>query len=141
MPPNKSLALDYMDGDGPEPDRYAHVLLDMRATVDPYFQDMLVGPLPVTNSTTYAPLSYIYTKQSDGKIRNIAADDSVALYDDWLYVIGAQVADITMDLWGGSATGLDNDTIDIFGIDPYWQDDGIIRWDQFWNFPTVRRVP
>lgn len=22
------------------------------------------------------------------------------------------------------------------GIDPLWQDDGIIRWDQFWMFPT-----
>lgn len=31
-------------------------------------------------------------------------------------------------------TGADNDTGDIWGIDPLWQDDDkIIRWDAFWN--------
>lgn len=30
----------------------------------------------------------------------------------------------------------DNDTLDVWGIDPLWQDDDrIIRWDAFWNMP------
>jgi primary-amine oxidase len=37
---------------------------------------------------------------------------------------------------GGTALGLDNDTLDIWGIDPLWQYDGkITRWDTFWNYP------
>ena len=78
-------------------------------------------------TTTYAPLEYVYTRKTEGKIRNLGADDDGALYDDWLYVIGEQMADVTLELFGGSATGADNDTLDIFGIDPVWQDDGIIR--------------
>lgn len=83
-----------------------------------------------------APLTYPYTKQADGKIRNLGADDDGALYDDWLYVIGADVADITTELWNGTCTGADDDTLDIWGIDPLWQDDGVYRWDGFFNLPT-----
>ncbi|KAK3076679.1 hypothetical protein LTS18_012353, partial [Coniosporium uncinatum] len=83
----------------------------------------------------YQPLEYPYTRKTGGMIRNLEAD-SDSLYSDWLYVVSASILDITLDLWGGSALGLDNDTLDIWGIDPLWQDDGIYRWDQFWNVPT-----
>lgn len=49
----------------------------------------------------------------------------------------ASILDITLDLWNGSVLGLDNDTLDVWGIDPLWQEDGIIRWDQFWNLPQT----
>ncbi|KAI0123803.1 membrane copper amine oxidase [Xylariales sp. AK1849] len=135
--PNKTDVVAHVDGGGPAPARYAHVVLDNRATEDPYFQDILVGPLPLNTATaSYQPLEYPYTRKTAGKVRNLGADDDT-LDAEWLYKIAGEVADITTDLWGGAATGADNDTLDVWGIDPLWQDDGrIIRWDMFWNLPT-----
>lgn len=112
----------------------------MRATDEPYFQEIMVGPVPVDNTTTtttWTPLTYPLTKKNDAKVRNLGADDDDALYSAWLYPISATVADITLDLWNATALGLANDTIDIWGIDPLWQDDGrVVRWDAFWNLPS-----
>lgn len=110
----------------------------MRATDEPYFQEIMVGPVPLDNATTtWAPLTYPLTKKNEGKVRNLGADDDDALYTDWLWPVSATVADITLDLWNGTALGLDNDTMDIWGIDPLWQDDGrVVRWDTFWNYPS-----
>ncbi|KAK3361962.1 amine oxidase catalytic domain-containing protein [Lasiosphaeria ovina] len=136
--PNKTDAIAYIDANATAPTKYAHVVLNNRATETPHYADIVVGPLPVDNTTaTWEPLTYPYNKQSGGgTVRNLDAD-SDALYSEWIYVIGASVADITLDLWNGTAAGLDNDTLDIWGIDPLWQDDGrIIRWDAFWSLPT-----
>lgn len=135
MVPNKSLALDYIDGNKARPTRYAHVQLDHRATTSPYYQDILVGPLPVSKKTKWEPLTYPYTRKTEGKIRNLEADEDKK-YVDWFYPISKSILDITLDLWNGSALGMDNDTLDIFGIDPLWQDDGVINWVGYWNLPT-----
>lgn len=136
--PNKTDALAYIDGNSTVPTKWAKVVLDMRATDEPYFQEIMVGPVPLDNATTtWTPLTYPLTKKNDGKVRNLGADDDDALYTDWLYPISASIADITLDLWNGTALGLDNDTMDIWGIDPLWQEDGrIVRWDTFWNYPN-----
>lgn len=138
LQPNKSDALAYLDSNCTSPTRYAKVVLDMRASDDPYYQDIMVGPLPINNATvSWSPLTYPLTKKNDGKVRNLDADGEDALYSDWIYPISTTVADITLDLWNGTALGLDNDTLDIWGIDPLWQDDGrIVRWDTFWNYAT-----
>lgn len=135
MVPNKTDVLPYIDGNATASPRYAHVVLDLRTTDEPTYNDILVGPLPVVNGTTsWQPLEYPYTRKTGGSIRNLDAD-STAIESDWLHKIGASVADITFDLWGGTATGADNDTLDIWGIDPLWQYDGkITRWD------SVRRA-
>ncbi|KAF1812382.1 membrane copper amine oxidase [Eremomyces bilateralis CBS 781.70] len=137
LQPNKTAALSYLDGNGTPPVRYAHVMLNCRSTEEPYYQDLTVGPLPISNgTTTIAALEYPYTRKTEGKVRNLDADADEALYADWLYVIAAEIQDITLDWFGGVAVGEDNDTLSVWGIDPLWQDDGIIRWDQFWNTPT-----
>jgi primary-amine oxidase len=140
MIPNKTDVLVYIDGNMTEPTRYAHVILDNRAMESPVYVDMLVGPLPVKNgTTTYEPLNYPYTK-AGGQVRNLDADSS-KLYAEWLYPINASISDIILDLWNGSCAGLVNDSIDVWGIDPLWQDDGqIIRWDTYWNYPTSNQV-
>lgn len=133
LQPNKTDVLQYLDGNAPAPTRYAHVLLDHRASVDPYYQDIQVGPLPVMNGTTaWVPLEFPYTRKTQGRVRNLEADDTAR--SAWIHNISASISDITLDLWGGTALGLENDTLDIFGIDPLWQDDGrVVRWDTFWN--------
>ncbi|KAI9375379.1 copper amine oxidase [Aspergillus egyptiacus] len=134
--PNKTETIDYMDGNGPAPSRYAHVRLNNRATVDPYYADILVGPLPVDCETTWEPLEWPYTRKTQGRVRNVEPDGET-VYSEWLFKISASIADITLDMWNGTALGLENDTLDIWGIDPLWQDDGrVIRWDMFWNMGT-----
>lgn len=137
LQPNKTDALNYLDGNGTAPTRYAHVVLDHRDSVDPYYQDIQVGPLPIVNGTAvWSPLEYLHTRKTKGRVRNLDAD-SETLYSEWIYKISATISDITLDLWEGTALGLENDTLDIWGIDPLWQDNGrVIRWDQFWNYPV-----
>ncbi len=137
MRPNKTDVLAYIDGGAASPVKYAHVVLDTRATLEPVYADIVVGPLPIDNATTtWAPLAYPYTKKNNGRVRNLDAD-STSLYTQWLDIISTSVADITMDLWNGSALGLENDTLSVWGIDPLWQDNGrVVRWDTFWNNPT-----
>ncbi|PYH29045.1 membrane copper amine oxidase [Aspergillus neoniger CBS 115656] len=119
MRPNKSDVLLYLDHDHPPPTRYAHVVLDVRATLDPCYAEILVGPLPITDksTTTWVPLEYPYTRKTQGRIRNLDADHDT-IYSEWLYKISASIVDITLDLFNGTALGLDNDTIRISGINP-----------------------
>ncbi|PLB48938.1 putative membrane copper amine oxidase [Aspergillus steynii IBT 23096] len=134
--PNKSDAVPYLDADDVVPPRFARVTLDTRATADAHFAEIQVGPLPIKqNVTRWMPLGFDWTRSTKGKVRNLYAD--AAALEEWVYNISATVADITLDLWNGTALGLENDTIDIFGFDPMWQDDDrIVRWDAFWNKPT-----
>ncbi|KAK4963066.1 hypothetical protein LTR10_000694 [Elasticomyces elasticus] len=137
MLPNKTDVLSYVDGAAAAPARYAHVVLDLRATLNPTYTDIIVGPLPVVNGTTcWEPLEYPYTRKTQGSIRNLDAD-SDSLYTEYIFKVTATIADITMDLWGGTALGMDNDTLDVWGLDPVWQyDNKLTRWDTFWNYPT-----
>lgn len=136
--PNKTDALAYLTGESTVPTKWAKVVLDMRATDEPYYQDIMVGPIPLDNSTTtWTPLTYPLTRKTEGKVRNLGADTDDALYTDWIYPITRSIADITLDLWNASALGLANDSIYVWGVDPLWQDDGrIVRWDSFWNTVT-----
>ncbi|KAH7000475.1 copper amine oxidase [Ilyonectria destructans] len=138
MRPNKTDALSYVDDAGSLPTRYAHAVISHQADENPYYQDILVGPLPVANgTTTWSALEYPYTRKTEGKIRNLDADED-ALYDEWLFQVSATVSDITLDLWNATALGLDNDTLSIWGIDPVYQEgDQIMRWDTFWSNPST----
>lgn len=97
MPPNKTDAVNYLDSNGTAPARYAHVIIDHRATLEPYYQDVLVGPLPLQNGTTkFEALTYPYTRKTKGQVRNLEADlDS--LYSEWMYKVTSSILDITLD--------------------------------------------
>lgn len=114
MIPNKTDVLTYIDGNGTAPTRYAHVSLDLRATDEPTYRDILVGPLPVNNlTTTWQGLDYPYTRKTGGNIRNLDANDET-MYE-WIYNVSATISDITLDLWNATALGLKNDTMYIYG--------------------------
>ncbi|KAI5295697.1 hypothetical protein KEM55_006099, partial [Ascosphaera atra] len=137
LPPNKTSVLEYFEDKARVPTKYAHVVLDVRATEEPYYADLLVGPLPVKNgSTTWEPLEFPFTRKTQGRVRNPLADEEI-LYGSYFNDVGSSVADITTDLWGGKATGADNDTLSIGGIDPVYQEDGKIEmWCGFSSVPT-----
>jgi primary-amine oxidase len=130
--PNKTDVVAYLGGSGPAPHRYAHVVLNVRATEEPYYADILVGPLPiVANVTTWSPLDYYHTRKTEGRVRNLGANDDM-LHEKLLYPTSASIKDITLELWGGTALGHDNDTVTIWGVDPLGQEDGrITSWYMF----------
>lgn len=134
--PNKTDALAYVDDGHTAPARYAHVVLDIRATVEPTYTDILVGPLPIRNeTTTWQPLEYSHTRKTGGSVRSLDADYDTM--NSFIMNITGSISDITMSLWGGYANGSDDDTLDVWGVDPLWQDDGkLINWLTFWNHPT-----
>jgi primary-amine oxidase len=130
MIPNKTDVLAYIDNSGPVPARYVHVVLDVRATPDPHYADILVGPLPIKNgTTTWVSLEYTYTRKTQGRIRNLDADS--IQNRAFLKKVGADVQDITLGLWGMTAAG-DNATMQIWAVDPVNQEGGKITvWHQF----------
>ncbi|KAJ7479846.1 copper amine oxidase [Mycena latifolia] len=136
--PNKTDALEYLDNGAPLPDRFAVARIAFGATEEPYVQDFIVGPLPISNTSTYASLDWATTSGS-AKIRNYNADEE--LLTQWKFDVTATVADIVLDLLNGTATGSDDDDFDIWGIDPLWMEeiDGeerVIIWNTYWRFPS-----
>ncbi|OCL04443.1 amine oxidase catalytic domain-containing protein [Glonium stellatum] len=135
LQPNKSDALSYLDSGAPAPGRYARATVQFGATDEPYIQEWMVGPLPVTNGTTSCtPLNYIYNK-GRGYQRVYNADaEALAAFNG---KIGSEVLDITLQLLNGSATNSPNDTLVIAGNDPLIHENGIIvQWNQFWGVST-----
>lgn len=98
LQPNKSDALPYLNSEGPAPERYAKGTIQFQATEEPYIQEWMVGPLPISDSTTLQPLNYLYNKGT-GTQRVYDADDDAL--DDFMNKIGASIADITLALWNG----------------------------------------
>ena len=114
MVPNKTDVLAYVDGDAQPPTRYAHVVLAMQASEHPTYNDILVGPLPVSNTTTtWQPLEYPFTRKTGGAIRNLDADEESI--NQWLFNVSSTISDITLDWWNATALGLKNDTMSIWG--------------------------
>ncbi|KAH8100993.1 amine oxidase catalytic domain-containing protein, partial [Cristinia sonorae] len=60
--PSKSAALAYLDApsDDTLPPRFARVTVHHGAAPEPYIQDYLVGPLPISERTTWSNLTDIY---------------------------------------------------------------------------------
>ncbi|KAK4699567.1 hypothetical protein P7C70_g6693, partial [Phenoliferia sp. Uapishka_3] len=123
-PPNKTAALDYLAGTGPEPPRYARASLMFGATLEPYLEDFIVGPLPNWATT-----------KGTSKIRNYDADSDIT--SAFWYEQAAEVDDIVTDLLGANSS-----SFDIWGIDPLWKEeiDGeihIVNWVGFFGIPTT----
>lgn len=128
--------MPYLDADDAAPRRFARVTLNNRASAAAHFAEIQVGPLPVKQTVTqWAPMGFDWTRDTMGKVRNLYAD--YVTLEEWMFNVSATIADITLDLWNGTALGLDNDTMEIIGFDPMWQDDDrVVRWDTFWNKPV-----
>lgn len=135
MYPNKTDVLKYIDQNAEAPVKFAHVVIAHRSSLDPYYGDIIVGPLPVQTGTEWNYLEYPYTRKTNGQVRNLDADENALV--EWLYGVTTSIEDITLALWNGTALGLQNDTISLSGISPYWQDDGrIVGWYTLVNLPT-----
>ena len=97
LQPNKSDALAYLDSNSKRPDRYARARIQFGATLEPYIQEFMVGPLPVTNGTTSVqPLNYIFNK-GEGRFNAYGIDTTALLA--YLIQVAGEVSDITQRLF------------------------------------------
>ncbi|TFK22683.1 copper amine oxidase [Coprinopsis marcescibilis] len=126
--PNKTEAVSFVDGNGAAPDRYARVAVSFGATEEPYYEDFIVGPLPISEKTAVEPLTYYYNKGTSKQF-NFRHDNSVR--NVWKKQICEDMQDITLDLLG-SYINTTSATSALQSIDPLWEEDGrIIDWAQF----------
>jgi primary-amine oxidase len=102
LQPNKSDALPYLNGEGEIPLRYSSATIQFQATEEPYLQEYIIGPLPVSNQTTLAPLNYPFNK-GIGKQRIFNADAQA--YQQFLANISASVEDILIEMFNAVSIG------------------------------------
>lgn len=98
LQPNKSDALPYLNGEGPKPVRYSKATIQFQATLEPYLQEFMIGPLPLSDKTTLQPLDYPFNK-GVGRQRIYNAD--AGPYMEFLASISASVEDILITMLNG----------------------------------------
>lgn len=166
MAPNKTDAMAYISGNATAPERYAYASISFNAFEEPYYEDVVVGPLPLSDKTAWWPKTFGTTKGSSllssslissltvwlvgtSKIRNYDADSDTAY--TWYTELATEVEDIiedltgsnlsAFDIWGVSATADSWHTrrsLHLIQIDPLWHEDGrIVNWLQLWRIPET----
>ncbi|GAA5982519.1 hypothetical protein JCM5350_006100 [Sporobolomyces pararoseus] len=128
--PNKTESLHYLDGNSTIPPRYAVASIMFNAFEQPYLEDYIVGPLPLSENSTASPYGFRSTKGSS-KINNHDADSDAV--EEWMRseVITPEIDEIVETLLGAKS-----EKFDIWGIDPLWYEDGrTISWRGFWSIP------
>lgn len=131
--PNKSDVVDYLDHNGPLPERWAR-LSNLEAHKDAAFiVEYMVGPLPPSNKTQILPLTYCY---NSGRNRVQSPLSDVFGLLDWALSIGENASDITQDLL--SATTNREDPADpdalVIGSRPALVKDGrMVHWLEFFG--------
>ncbi|KAK8065730.1 Copper amine oxidase [Apiospora hydei] len=104
LQPNKTSVLPYVAGTGPAPPVYARANLLFGATEEPYMEAFVVGPLPLSNSTTAQPLSFFSNRQKGSKIRVHDADFSTD--GDLSKAFLTEAADVLKILWNVGPDGV-----------------------------------
>jgi primary-amine oxidase len=103
---NKTDVLPYLDGDGPEPPKYARAIIFNGGVAEPGSQEYMIGPLPVSEETTVEPLDWMYNGAWGGFVpynaRYADAPKSNAIAP-LITEAMTNVSDITMALFQGAA--------------------------------------
>ncbi|WVQ80316.1 hypothetical protein IAT38_002421 [Cryptococcus sp. DSM 104549] len=124
--PSKAEALAYLDGDGAKPEKYAHAVIHHGTSEE--IVDYLIGPLPISESTTMRPLREIYHSPDIPYNAHGFLPNSTTMG----HLVGSTfgpLADITSDLFGGVALGLANDSLIGAGNAPMSYDGS---WRRMW---------
>lgn len=131
--PNKSDVVDFLDHNGPIPERWARVSnIELRQD-DAYIVDYMVGPLPPSNDTQILPL--IYPHNSGRNYVQSPISDVFALLD-WALSIGENASDITQELLGATTNRHDPSDPDalVIGARPALIDHGsMVHWLEFFG--------
>lgn len=95
--PNKTNVLPYLAGTEPAPPRYARAMLMFGNAKEPYMQEWMVGPLPISSQTKAQPLTFLSTRKSDNKLRVYNSDFEAAR--KFNEKIKSQAANAIKTLW------------------------------------------
>ncbi|BGP20022.1 hypothetical protein JCM10213_000596 [Rhodosporidiobolus nylandii] len=129
-PPNKTETLDFLAGTAEEPPRMAVATLLFNAFEEPYVEDYLIGPLPLSENSTAQAYGYRSTKGSS-RIRRFDADDDKL--NEFYTAAYAEIDDIVEALLGAPSSDFD-----CWGIDPVWHEDGkVLSWVGLWAVPDA----
>lgn len=101
LKPNKTDAVPYLYGDGPEPQRWAKAAVSQTIDSEPYMVYYMVGPLPITSSSSVQPLVYVFNSGSN-KIKN-PVQDFVAI-SHFGFNMAENISDITQELIGATVS-------------------------------------
>lgn len=93
--PNKTDALQFLDGSGDQPGRYARATIDHGVSNPAEIREYMVGPLPISSKTKIEPLSFLH---NSGRSATPHSDSNPEGLMTWLRELGADIEDITSDL-------------------------------------------
>ncbi|KAF8244608.1 putative membrane copper amine oxidase [Wilcoxina mikolae CBS 423.85] len=129
--PNKTDALTYISHpSSPSPPRYAHAIVHVGTVLPPYIQDLRIGPLPISPSTTVEELNYPYNR--GGRTNNTWA--SLLSATGWIQEVATNLSDITTTLWGKSVANASLTLRD--STPPVTDEEGrVVSWVQFKGVP------
>ncbi|KIW24633.1 uncharacterized protein PV07_10337 [Cladophialophora immunda] len=131
--PNKTSVVDYLDHNGPVPDRWARLSAVETKGDDAFIVEYMVGPLPPSNKTQLLPLTYCHN--SGRNYVQSPISDVFALLD-WALSIGENASDVTQDLLGAKTNRDDLDDPDglVMGSRPALIDSGrMVHWLEFFG--------
>jgi primary-amine oxidase len=104
LPLNKSDVLPFIDGTGSVPAKYARAIIFEGGKPEPDSQEYMIGPLPVTATTTIQKLDYIYNGGKGGSVpynaRYFDSPRSTAT-EPLIVSIMSNISDITAALFQG----------------------------------------
>ncbi|WWC69058.1 uncharacterized protein I206_102994 [Kwoniella pini CBS 10737] len=124
--PPKVATLAYLNGSSHAPDKYAHAIVNHGSSER--IVDYLIGPLPISDDTQISPLTDIYHEPVIPYNAHGFGPNSTTL-GNLIASTFAPLADLTMDLFGGVAKGLANDTLIGAGTAPLSYDGS---WRRMW---------
>ncbi|EXJ72703.1 uncharacterized protein A1O5_03850 [Cladophialophora psammophila CBS 110553] len=131
--PNKSSVVDYLDHNGPIPDRWARLSVVETKDDDAFIVEYMVGPLPPSNETQILPLTYCHN--SGRNYVQSPISDVFALLE-WALSIGEDASDVTLDLLGAKTNRHDPDDPNglVMGSRPALIDSGrMVHWLEFFG--------
>ncbi|KAL2872535.1 uncharacterized protein BJX67DRAFT_376341 [Aspergillus lucknowensis] len=85
------------------------ICLNNRATIDPYYAAILVGPLPINHNANWEPLAFPYTRKARWRVCN-PEPDGETVYSEWLFEISASISDTTLPSLGTAHLTAKNST-------------------------------
>lgn len=135
LAPNKTDVVPYLDSSKGEPDKYARATVVFGAE-ELYWEEYMVGPLPVTNATKVQPLTYPFNNKQPGRTKVhplLSASDGAQFYSK----VSDEVEDITKELW--NTTLADGTEIGLrYGV-PFWDENGrIVSWAIVLGIPDTQ---
>jgi primary-amine oxidase len=130
--PSKKDAQDFITRTNTvPPERWARVAIHHGTSSEVYWDEYIVGPLPISPKTSIRQLEYPH-RTALNHSRTLVPD--ALSFKIWPYSVAQAISDITQDLLGGTINAdgrFDPDGLELSFRDPWVEHGRIIRWCSF----------